>query len=463
MQVNPPHPPDADALETARQQKLSPVVWLTLLMGAILAGPSGVLQIAGQSFTLYWSDLAVLAMAGWLFLRKKVHVPKPMKWYALYLIVAVVSLRMCPDPQRNLAILLKLRVAPALVCLFIYNIVIRQSAVRTVVLSLVLCGAAMSMMTLVNYSRVSQGGEMAWRQTAGHEIQLQLKDAAQTSFGRSNYIASMLIILLPFALYWATSQVKTRYIGWASLASILCALVATQSRGAYICLVGGFVAWLAVSYFAFRRVRGYLARVTLQIVIGVIGIMLLWQYAPQEIRSGIEGRFQQLATAFLSSDYALNRRMAWLPAIDRIQQTPILGIGFGNEPTTRPEGANSPHNLYLETVLETGVVGLILLVIFLWMCVSAWVKVLRSTLLIENRRLAAFALFAFVSAILNSLEEPSFWGNEYARLFWVILSLGFALTRAPTLMVSHSADGEWTLNQSSMRLHLIAAPPMSSR
>jgi hypothetical protein len=66
------------------------------------------------------------------------------------------------------------------------------------------------------------------------------KDIAQTTFGVSNYIGSILILTLPLiATFKLSGGVKTAAVRFGAFAISLVALLLTNSRGSVISLVDG--------------------------------------------------------------------------------------------------------------------------------------------------------------------------------------------------------------------------------
>jgi len=413
--------------EQRRRPPLTADSWLTLLLLTVLLGPITSVVIEGHRMTVFWSDVTLIALVMGLCLKRRISAPKAAWWYLLYLAVTLVSLRMSAEPLRSFAILLKLQVAPLLVFLFVYNYVICDRVVSKVVVHLVWFGAALSVLTMVNWVRI-QNGAVGPFYHPDRIIVLTAKDAAQTSFGRSNYLASMLIVLIPLALY----KTKRAKAAWGALLAMIVALIATQSRGGLISLSFAFIVWLVLSLRYLQSSAKSLAGLMVRVAI-CLGVMtVVWRFLPDAIMSDFASRMVDLRASFDSGDYEGNRRGTWAPASQHVMSAPIAGIGFGNEeadPTALDMNSGSAHNLYLQVLLATGALGLIPLALFLWSCGAAWFGLLRFSLVKEDRALAAAALFLFAASLINSFEEPSFWGLEYSRVLWILFGLGFVIRR----------------------------------
>jgi len=395
------------------------------LLVAVLLGPVGQVGLGGSRMTLFWSDLTMIPIVIGLAFKQHLAIPRAVWWYTLYLLVVFVSLRMNDEPTRNFVILLKLEVAPLLVLIFVYNYATRERATRALIVQLVWFGAALAVITMINWVRI-QNGAIGPYYHPDRVMVLTAKDAAQTSFGRSNYIASMLIVLIPLALY-KTAKAKT---AWGAVAAMLVALIATQSRGGLISLAVAFLVWLGLSLRYLPSSLKTLVGLAGRVMVCLAVLIAVWRYLPNTITADFAKRLVETREHVASGDYAGNRRGAWIPAAMHVLDAPLVGIGYGNEeanPTALDMNAGSAHNLYLQVLLATGVLGFIPLGLFLWSCGAAWFGILRSSLVMEDRALAAAALFLFTACLINSFEEPSFWGLEYSRVLWIILGLGFVI------------------------------------
>jgi O-antigen ligase len=112
-------------------------------------------------------------------------------------------------------------------------------------------------------------------------------------------------------------------------------------------------------------------------------------------------------------------------------QHPFLGIGIGNQWTAREtmNMTGSTHNLYIETLLETGIVGFITLMGFLLGFLRNLYGLWKEAPVGYYGSLAAGLLTVLIVALINAFEEPSFWGVQFAYVFWMVMALGFALRR----------------------------------
>ena len=221
------------------------------------------------------------------------------------------------------------------------------------------------------------------------------------TFGQPNPFGGFMGIALPIAIMAAYSQLPIILSGWqtnrrlpwgpalvfalCTLASllILSALVASWSRGAWL---GTAIAILAMLVALPRQlIRGVF------LTIGIAFFFtLMWATGllPSSIVSRLTTTATELVTisdvrgvAIYPSNYAVIERLAhWQAAINMAADSPLLGVGLGSYEVVYDnyrlinweEPLGHAHNLYLNMLAETGIVGLAAYLAF-------WLAILRLT------------------------------------------------------------------------------------
>jgi O-antigen ligase len=168
-------------------------------------------------------------------------------------------------------------------------------------------------------------------------------------FGYANALGvfAAIAIILAAGLALSARRGRDRLAAAASLVVLLPALLLTSSRGAWVALPIGALAMLYVS----GRIRLRVALLSLLTAGLVVGILL---------GTGITD---------VDSIAGENRPRYWRVAWDDFESNPLLGSGAGtfgsywlsHRPATTGEFAHDAHSLYLETLAELGLVGLVLL------------------------------------------------------------------------------------------------------
>ncbi len=167
-----------------------------------------------------------------------------------------------------------------------------------------------------------------------------------------NYIALSLIPALSLVWFW-----RPRYGAWAVPMALLCAapvlflMFYSYTRNAYITLFAAFFFWIVL-------VRAFPWKFCLTLVLGALALL-----------------------PFLQSRFSLDvlrqdgRWDLWHLAVEVFQEYPLLGAGIGQynaafralglSPTKDAISISHPHNIYLQFLCENGVVGFILVMVFL--------------------------------------------------------------------------------------------------
>ncbi len=181
-----------------------------------------------------------------------------------------------------------------------------------------------------------------------------------------NMLAEYLILLFPLAACRLITRGSSanRTLALCACAAVGVCLILTWSRGAWLGLLFGGLIFLLI----WHRRAMYL------IFAGVISIPFLPLILPDSIIS----RFTSIGNlADTSTAYRVN---IWHGAVRMLKDYWFCGIGVGESAwfTTYPryslaaiEAAPHAHNLYLQTWIESGIVGLCLLLAFLFLLCQA--------------------------------------------------------------------------------------------
>ncbi len=224
-----------------------------------------------------------------------------------------------------------------------------------------------------------------------------------------------------------SSYLKQRWLQWAILAFLFVFLFLLQGRISILAfLIMLFVGVLIYFFSSGSYVKG------LALVLAPVGfIVAVLVFAPPSLTrrftefSSMEYNLQ--ATSIYDFNGFTIRLAEWECALDAIAEKPIIGHGLGdahqrllqsyreNNFVVGMEKGFNCHNQYLETLLQSGIIGLALFVAMLiWMVVIAY----------KNKDLLIFTLMGFVavSLITESILERQ-WGIGLFTSFILFLVL----------------------------------------
>ena len=218
------------------------------------------------------------------------------------------------------------------------------------------------------------------------------------------YATAYALLLFTFA---ATQRRGLKLALAATMLLVVAALVLTFSRGAFV----GFIIVNGLFILSRRDPRGFLVGAVI-----VTGLMFL-----------LPGTFWDRVTAGFGGD--LNALSAgrtgeiWLPLLPELWHSPFFGNGLSSilwSDAMRGERiplVGHPHNAYLQTLLDMGVVGLLLLLAFFGLLMRDFWRASRDKSLSPTLRgffegasigLASFLIAGFAGSSLTPCAEQSF-------------------------------------------------------
>jgi putative inorganic carbon (hco3(-)) transporter len=277
----------------------------------------------------------------------------------------------------------------------------------------------------------------------GGEVVGQLRAAGPV--GEPNRYAQILVVLLPLVgLFIRTERSRAlRAFVLVTGGLILGALFLTMSRGA---LLTALILFAMMAYTRLLKPRHVLISLLgASLLIGTVGRGVVARVASVERVSAL---FSRTYSSYSKPDSSVLLRYvegaaAWHVFLDH----PILGVGPGHfaQFYSMPYGNRiglvqvtqgyRGHDLYLETLAETGVIGLA--------CLLAIIFVITHKLWRERRRFTqsrpelAHTATAFFLCLVAYAISALFAHLSYQRYFWLLVGLSSAALR---IVHSHCAE-----------------------
>lgn len=237
--------------------------------------------------------------------------------------------------------------------------------------------------------------------------------------------ALYLSMIIPLACYRAYTLHRLKRLSIVIAAFIyLVAIGLTFSRAAFITLPLACV--VAVFCLPSRK-----AKITLLAAIGT-GLSLIILLDVTGILPLLDRFFSQDLTT------ANGRTLLWSAVLDHFDPSYLLGNGLGssdqlltilhigsNGQTSHDLIANSPHNLFIGTLYDHGIIGLVLLVLTFFVLGLDLVR-RQYHALGDRRALSAVAVAVFVIMVVQSLNTNEIWAQAVGLYFWILIALPFA-------------------------------------
>jgi O-antigen ligase len=240
-----------------------------------------------------------------------------------------------------------------------------------------------------------------------------------------NQLAGYLEVALPVLfLSPLLMQDRLRVVRWLCVALSVAVMVLTQSR-AGMCIA-------VLSYAALWLLDRPTARLTLApFVVGAIagiGVALTWYWA---VAHDLASALLRLVLIVWPQDPGGvgTRDELWQAAIALFQRQPLLGVGAGNFElllnTVGLTGVQTHANsLWLQTLAEQGLVGLIALLTFVVVSLREWILGLGQSWL------ARAALLATGGLLLHQVFDYLLFFPKVGLLWWLLLGVAAASVTA---------------------------------
>jgi len=261
---------------------------------------------------------------------------------------------------------------------------------------------------------------------------------AVSSFGQPNYLACWLVLILPFSAYLIfIAKTKISRLIWALIfISELTALLATGSRAAFFVFLIFSGVWL-VWFLTQKKILSY-KKILLIILSGLIVLSSFLTFLAISNKS----RFAEFTD--LRKGSAAVRLELWQTGWQAFLKKPLLGYGLENQteayvgyykadwalyanPNTYSDRA---HNLILDILLTSGIIGLLFFIYFIYWVFSNLFKALRDN---NFRDLSAFLIWSLAVYLISLLFNFSVTvTNIY---LWVIVALSFVITGESLIIV----------------------------
>lgn len=235
---------------------------------------------------------------------------------------------------------------------------------------------------------------------------------ASATFDNPLILATYLVFVAPFCAYGAVylNKKKEKIISAVCFVMALGGIVATASRAAYVAIAVSIAIMLVSSKKIFKKLLPFAAVIAVAIPVG-----LYLRYANTSLMN--------------FSNSTNNRFKIWSYCADMFVNNPVLGLGAGTDNVhtllrdTYGIDRTHAHNLFLQMVVEGGIIGGILMIAVIVVAAKNLFKLYK----VANKQYrsyavlytACFAGFFVMSMFEFTLQSP----KELMTMFFV---LGFS-------------------------------------
>ena len=250
--------------------------------------------------------------------------------------------------------------------------------------------------------------------------------------GNPNLLAGYLIsaIALSLAAFWVWRTWIQKGLAVTAIIVNTSCLYFTGSRGGWVALVGLAVAFLILMYYWYRQNlppfwRTWLLPIVF-IILGGLAFAAVTFVEPLRLR---------VMSIFAGRDDSSNnfRLTVWFSVIDMIRDYPWLGIGPGNNAFNqvyplyqRPNfNALSAYSVFLETLVETGIIGFTAFIgILVSLAYEGWRKLSRLKALNHREGLWLIgAISAIVGMLTHGLVDTVWYRPAISTVWWLMVAI----------------------------------------
>lgn len=239
-------------------------------------------------------------------------------------------------------------------------------------------------------------------------------------YAEPSHSAVNLLAIIPIAVaFLSQSHGKRRLFFWASVFILIGGVLATLSRGTFVGLFV-MILLLAGSKLTDKRLRIILITF---LVIALLSFPFVQQSSARFSLDGIK------------SDRGAGRLDLWYVGESIFADHWLLGIGLAGFPNTYVKYATHvpwilqrrivpvvAHNLFIETAIETGLLGFAFFLGFIVLALRSQRQALRAYL--ANRKIAEATLASMVGiSFFSFLVASLFLSTIYLKILWVLLGL----------------------------------------
>ena len=427
------------------------LIGLIALVGAITAVEFGLLFLIFLTYTRFSdtvvhyygapsvakSFVVVLIVA--ILIRWAIFHERPENWQTplvligVYGLVGFASILYAPQPDVVWGALLDY-VKDAVIAVVVVILLRRAPSFRHAIWALLLAGILMGTVSVYQYYTKTFSndyggfGQAELMQIVGATNDYRISGV----IGDPNFYAQIMVVLVPLALerFLHEKRILLRLVaGWALIVTAL-SVIFTFSRGGFLALV--VVLFLFLLLYPPKPTR---------MPLFILAVIIVISFVPLSYYDRILS-INQLFTApdvgFRTNDLAIRGRASEsLAAIEMFKDHPIFGVGLKNFPYLYLDYAKkiglapssnqrSPHNLYLETAAETGMVGLFAFAIMI-VVTFATIKSARDRFRRAEMFDYANMVTGFGVALIGYLVAAIFIHAAFPRFFYLLIGIGLAL------------------------------------
>ena len=234
-------------------------------------------------------------------------------------------------------------------------------------------------------------------------------------YSHSNYLGSMMFhigIILALVHYLDKTQKKGRFVLEETVVFFIAAI--SNSRSAIFALI---IFWGLL--FVFKTGKKKHTKQSYKFNAAIFGAIIfavaVTVIYPRLVNTSLGLSIEMISRKYLSKNFFSGRHILWDRILKLTAESPIIGYGLSATPGMYIDTSFSSHNLWLQIMLQTGITGLLLFVLFLFAVIKK-IKVSRSD---------KIGIAYICALIFHECFEVTLTQNEFSTgiIAWIIFGI----------------------------------------
>lgn len=254
-------------------------------------------------------------------------------------------------------------------------------------------------------------------------------------YTHGNGFANICLAALAFFCLSTPAVVKegrSKFVLFLPCVLAIILMMLANSRSAYLALV---VFMLSLGLMWLLRRKGSIRVAALVLfIVAVSGVVLFTIVYPSLVGTELGAKLELFSREFFNKNFFSGRQEVWAMLLQAIEGNELFGLGLGMVPSDVYSTTFSAHNLYLQTILQSGIIGLIFVLAVLLLLLMRISK--------ANNWSACVGVAFVVALIVHECFEVSLTQNniQYGLMFWVIIAIAVSLSSG----IRHAEDRKTT-------------------
>ena len=268
--------------------------------------------------------------------------------------------------------------------------------------------------------------------SAEHQIIGTIDDYRSTGpIGDPNFFAQIMVVLVPISLerFLHEKRISLRLVALWTFANSVLSVIFTYSRGGLLALMMAVVVLLL--YYPPKRLQ---IPIFILIIAGFIAFL-----PPNYVArlSTLTELFKNTGTTRVEERSLQGRLSENMTGWEMIKTHPLFGVGLSTYNYLFPTYSKKlglalvatereAHNLYLESLAETGIIGFSVLA---WLLITSFLTVIRARKMFQTANIKDYEGMStgFLAGLAGYFTAAAFIHNAFPRYFFLLLGIALSL------------------------------------